>query len=123
MSDNSFILVGRLLEHPNLPIDPSLMDADKLYAMFVVITGDPAAGGVHEVVVTPSAANSAWHCISRKIPAMVKGSIKSFPGKKMILLATYVTGYEPANVVVREYFPGNTNWSLPETYLSEIPGP
>ena len=130
MSDNSFILVGKLVEyekyhrgHPQTPevlIKPGAPDDERFYAMFVVITGNETDGGVHEVVATPTAANLAWYCIRRGIPGLVKGSIKSFPGqKKMVLLATYVTGYEPCNVIAREHFPDNKegDWTLPAPHL------
>jgi hypothetical protein len=132
MSDNTFMLVGKLVEYekyykdrpsctPEVLIKSDAPDDERFYAMFIVITGDGDDGGIHEVVATPTAANLAWYCIRRGIPGLVKGSIKSFPGKgKMVLLATYVTGYEPANVIAREHFPDNieNEWTLPAPHLS-----
>jgi hypothetical protein len=132
MSDNSFILVGKLVEYeryykknpqlaPEVLIKPGAPDDERFYAMFVVITGNKSDGGIHEIVATPTAANLAWYCIRRGIPGLVKGSIKSFPEKKkMVLLATYITGYEPANVIAREHFPDNQegDWTLPAPHLN-----
>lgn len=121
MSDNTFILVGMLTEYekyydgrtPDIPgglIKSNPSNGD-YYAMFVCVTDQEHLGGVHEIIAAPSTANTAWYCIQRRVPALIRGSIKSFRGK-VVLLATYVTGYEPS-AVTRDYFPKVTDWSLP----------
>jgi hypothetical protein len=112
LTDNTFILIGMLesadryyaeseLGLPGIPrrlqnvLDASNAKPDeRIYATFLVETSAPYEGGVHEVVATPESGGAAFYCLRLGVPALVRGTIRSF-NRVPILVATYITAFVP----------------------------